>query len=1135
MATIHDCITGLTPEGMISYWSPGAERVYGFSPREALGQDLHQLLRTRCVTSLETIRNAVRRDGRWEGEWEQLHKEGATLHLDYRITLEGDRQGGPLAILAVGRLRPEPAGQAEAGPAGAAMPETWDRPLDPADRGLEERLRQANQKIADILGNVSDGFVSLNREWRYTFVNEAGARMLGTTAPTLLGKPLLDAFPGVERTRFWTEWNRSVAENSVCCFEEFYAPLGRWYECRCYPSAAGLTVFFSDTTERRHAAEALRASEGRYRALVDLAPDAIIAHQDGRFVYANAVALELYHASAPDQLLGRKVLDLIHPDDRELVRQRMRRAAVGQKVPLRQLRLLRLDGRAVQVEATSVAIEFEGKAAVQVIIRDVTLRLQAEETLRQAKERLELAQIASRAGTWDWDVASGQLEWSPRLFELFGFDPETAPASFETWERALHPEDRAIAGERIQRSLRDDTMLSSEYRIIKPDGQVRWIHALGRGKYDERGAPVRMTGICLDITERKRMEESLEESKRLLDSLMDCIPEGITIADATSARIRMVSRRGREMLGDSHEGASVQEIASKWKVFHQDGRTPLEAAEMPLLRALFRGETLNNFEITLINSSGQLLTLSCNAAPIRDRDGAIVGAINAWRDVGELKAAENELRASETRFRALFNGMTEGFALHEVICDARGEPCDYRFLDVNPSFERLTGSKREDVVGKTVRQLLPGENPVWINNYGQVALTGRPMHFEDFSPVLQRYFEVYAYSPAPRQFAVLFMDTTHRKQLEAEKLEFERLKLQAESQKQWQATFDCITDLISIHGWDGSIRRANRAFLEYFGVSNEAVLQRKCFQLFHDSIQPPKNCPMGQTRSSAKPCRTEITDPRTSRILEISTFPLIAPDGTPDGCIHLAKDVTSRKQDEMRFIMNNRLASLGQMAAGIAHEINNPLATISGCAEGLMKRINRGVNDPELFNEYFRIIDEEIFRCKRITSSMLSFARTPDPNRQVTDLNEILDRTLEMFGFQGRLHQVDLMKTLHPGGLPVRVVEVELKQVFTALLANALDAIHNQGHLEISTGITGEKVWARISDSGPGIPAEIITQIFDPFFTTKQASGGTGLGLSLARKIIQSLKGSMEVESPPGRGAIFTVFLPAAADSPPEE
>ena len=146
-------------------------------------------------------------------------------------------------------------------------------------------------------------------------------------------------------------------------------------------------------------------------------------------------------------------------------------------------------------------------------------------------------------------------------------------------------------------------------------------------------------------------------------------------------------------------------------------------------------------------------------------------------DISERKQAEEALRKSEVRYRTLFDSMTEGFALHEILTDERGRPSDYRFLDVNPAFARLTGLKRADLLGKRVLEVLPGTETHWIENYGKVALTGEPMHFENFSAALKRWYEVFAYRPGPGQFAVVFTDITVRKEAE-ETLQRRTLELQ---------------------------------------------------------------------------------------------------------------------------------------------------------------------------------------------------------------------------------------------------------------------------------------------------------------------------------------------------------------------
>jgi len=344
--------------------------------------------------------------------------------------------------------------------------------------------------------------------------------------------------------------------------------------------------------------------------------------------------------------------------------------------------------------------------------------------------------------------------------------------------------------------------------------------------------------------------------------------------------------------------------------------------------------------------------------------------------------------------------------------------------------------------------------------------------------------------------------------------------------EEWQNTFDGITDLISIHDSDFNIIRGNRAFLEYFGLKQKDLTNKKCYELFHWSDTPVIGCPLMETLNKNKPATVEFLDTKTNRILQISTYPFKVPGVEFNGTIHIARDVTEERGKEMRLIMSERLASLGQMAAGIAHEINNPLAAIAGCTEGLLNRLKRERYDPELFKNYLEIIEEEILRCKSITSGMLSFARKTTYEKKEININETLDNTLNIIGFQGRLTEVKVLKNYKEGLRSIYESEGELRQVFLSIITNAIDAMENRGTLTVETGTEENNIFINISDTGPGIPPELINRIFDPFFTTKSEKGGTGLGLSIAKKIINDHSGTIHLTSEIGKGTTFKIMLP---------
>jgi GAF domain-containing protein/nitrogen-specific signal transduction histidine kinase len=263
--------------------------------------------------------------------------------------------------------------------------------------------------------------------------------------------------------------------------------------------------------------------------------------------------------------------------------------------------------------------------------------------------------------------------------------------------------------------------------------------------------------------------------------------------------------------------------------------------------------------------------------------------------------------------------------------------------------------------------------------------------------------------------------------------------------------------------------------------------------------------------------------------VRVTATPLRAPQATH--VLVLVEDITLQKRLERQMLLTERLTTAGRLAAGVAHELNNPLATIAGCAEALRERAQDAqLRDLDAFKDfpaYLSLIEEESYRCKEITGSLLHFVRDPGSRRAPTDLNVLVDKVLELIGHQSRYAQSRLDRRLDAEMPDVVANEGQLRQVFLGLASNALDAMDGKGTLTVTTRRrNAREVEIGFEDEGPGIPEHVLPRVFDPFFTTKPPGQGTGLGLAIAQGIVADHEGRIEVDTRVGAGTTFRVILP---------
>jgi len=337
---------------------------------------------------------------------------------------------------------------------------------------------------------------------------------------------------------------------------------------------------------------------------------------------------------------------------------------------------------------------------------------------------------------------------------------------------------------------------------------------------------------------------------------------------------------------------------------------------------------------------------------------------------------------------------------------------------------------------------------------------------------------------------------------------------------------------------DGRIRMASDRLAAIFGVEPGRLLEFGTIEALMDGLANRFHRPAETAARWREHVRRgdesswdefELAHP-SRKIVERFARPLYKPDGTRLGWLEVYRDITGQRLIQSKLLQTEKMAALGQLVSGIAHELNNPLTSIQGYAQLLLGRRSAMDRAGDA-----RHISQEAERAGRIVKNLLLFSRETKPERRAVDVNEVIERTLALRAYELKIETIEVELRLDPG-LPQTLADAaQLQQVVLNLIVNAEQAIAmgrgeeaRKGRIAIRTRrLAGDRIAMEVSDDGPGIAPENVSRVFDPFFTTKPPGVGTGLGLSIVYGIIQEHGGEVSVESRRGHGATFTVELPA--------
>ncbi|MBM2832155.1 MAG: sensor signal transduction histidine kinase [Dehalococcoidia bacterium] len=607
------------------------------------------------------------------------------------------------------------------------------------------------------------------------------------------------------------------------------------------------------------------------------------------------------------------------------------------------------------------------------------------------------------------------------------------------------------------------------------------------------------------VIERIKMAEALRESEELFKTLANGSPVGIYIVQygkfryANPVFVSLVGRTEDEVLGTD----PLEIVAA------EDRKTVKERAAKML-----EGELSSPYEFRVRHKDGGQKWLMESVSSIKYQGRR--ATLGCYMDITEHRQAEDALKLQEAYYQQLFDNSPDAI----VTLDS-GD----RVVDINKGFETLFGYSKEEIRGRFVRELVvPANRFDEVSSVHQALLGTGSVRNEtvrirkDGSPVDVSVVG-YRITSGDKSVGtcVIYSDISHRKKME------EEIRRAA---KEWRTTFDSITDSVAILDGDFRLARVNKAFADTVSKSPKEVIGSACYRVIQGRDEPCPACYHREVVRTGRPCTAEVSIPDAGVSIEVTASPVFDGTGQVVGSVRVARDVTGRKQMQEQLMLSDRLASIGELAAGIAHELNNPLTSVIGFSQLVMERdIADDIRDD------LTLVYSEAQRAAGIVKNLLTFARKHAPVKQPTQIENVIEDVLRLRAYEQKVSNIEVCKRFASELPKIMVDYFQMQQVFLNIIINGeyfMTQAHKKGVLTVATERLGDMVRISFADDGLGIPKENLTRIFNPFFTTKEVGKGTGLGLSICHGIINEHGGRIYTRSRPGEGATFVIELPVS-------
>jgi len=988
----------------------------------------------------------------------------------------------------------------------------------------EDARRKAEEEKSALLEEAPVDIIHTDLKGKITYVNQRFESESGYSREEIIGRNgfQLDWFPA-RTLEFLAERMEARLEGSPAKHWEtqFKCKDGRriWIELegkilRGSGVPVGFQIIATNITERKQAEEKLRESERKYRLLFETSPDCITQlDREGRYLAANPATARSLGVPL-EGLIGKTVFQVMAQEIAQFRLENMRRVLnEGHAQVFEDQR----DGRYFHHVVVPLKTP-DQEEAVQVITRDITDRKQAEEALRRSEERYRTVLEEMEDSYFEVDLGGHLTFVNNAVARDLGYSTEELMG--KSYEAFMVEEDIESVFQIFNEVYRTGVPNKGfAWKTVRKDGTHGFAETSISLLRNHKGETIGFRGVGRDISERKKIEETLRQSEEKYRTILEETGDGYFETDL-AGNFRLVNDAQTRLLGYSRE----ETMGANFRAFTPEERIK---AVLEAYNGMYKtGEPLRSFVDEVIRKDGSHGFAETSAFPIRNDRGEIVGFRGVRRDITARKQMEEALRHSEERYRTILEEMEDSY--FEV--DLGGH-----LIFVNNSVCRDLGYSREELTGKSYKVFTVEEDIESVFRvFNGVYRTGVPNKGFPWRTVRKDGTHGFAETSISLLknekgeiigFRGVGRDITDRKQTE------EKLR---QGEENYRVLFDnSVIGTIVLDAETMKVVMANQAavkMLEFGSVEQGIGLNPVDFIAPEDKERVLEVIVKEMFEKDLRMTNEFRVVTKNGREIWISaTGARIMHEGRVAGLISFT-DSTEQKLQNERFIMTDRLASLGELASGAAHELNNPLTSIIGFSQLLMER-----KVPDDIREDLKLINTEAQRAAGVTRNLLTFARRHAPMKEPNQINNIIEDVLRITAYNHKAKGIEVERQFDPGLPEVMVDYFQMQQVFMNIIINAeyfMVNAHDRGILTITTMERNDAVKILFTDDGPGIPPENLRRIFDPFFTTKEAGKGTGLGLSICHGIVTEHGGQIYARSQLGKGATIVVELPVN-DRPP--